>query len=94
MALEEKRALDEILVRVNSKTSASGGDGLALRFRRWVESDGIEIPGTSQIEDPVPSDWASPDVVDRLGELPASLQQQVDALSAKVAELEAKLAQQ
>lgn len=91
MALEEKRALDEILVRVNSKT-AGNADGVALKYRTWVEKDGIEMPGTSRVESPVASDWGSAAVVDRIGELPAQLQAQIAALQARVAELEESLA--
>ncbi len=97
MALEEKRALDEILIRVNSKTVTGGADGVALCFRTWIEKDGVEMDGTSRMEAPVAADWQDPEVVSRLGELPASLQAQVDdlqaQLDAKTQELEALQAQ-
>lgn len=88
MALEEKRALDEILVRVNSKTAPGSADGVALTYRTWVEKDGLEMPGTSRLESPAPADWESSEVVSRIGELPAQLQSKVDALQARVLELE------
>lgn len=97
MALEEKRALDEILIRVNSKTATGSADGVALRFRTWVEKDGVEMEGTSRLESPKPSDWQDPEVVSRLDELCASLGSQVSdlqaQLDAKTQELEALAAQ-
>lgn len=93
MALEEKRTLDEILIRVNSKTATGSADGVALRFRTWIEKDGVEMDGTSRMEPPMAADWQDPEVVSRLGELPASLQAQLDAKTQELEALQAQLAE-
>ncbi len=86
MALEEKRALDEILIRCNSQTNG-GHDGISIRYRTWIEKDGAEMPGTSALESPQPADWDTAAVTDRIGELPASQAVQIQALQAQVAQL-------
>lgn len=89
MALEEKRVLEEILIRPNSLTNG-GNDGIAITHRTYVEKDGVEMPGTSSNEGPKPSDWSDPEVTDRIGDVAAALQQRVNELVAQKSELEAE----
>lgn len=91
MALEQQRALDEILIRVNSSTN-NGADGIALRYRSFIaDSDtGKEVKGTSNPEMPVAADWDSDEVTSRIGELAGNLQAQVDDLTEQVDSLTAE----
>lgn len=97
MALEEKRELDEILIRCNSATN-EGQDGVSVKYRVWVEKDGVEMPGTSTTEGPTPADWQTQEVTDRIGTLAADqaaqitgLQEQKEDLQAQIEDLRAQL---
>lgn len=89
MALEEKRTLEEILIRPNSRTNG-GVDGVSLTYRTWVEKDGEEMAGTSSTEGPKPSDWEDPEVMSRIGELEAQLQAQANDLTAQLSTMTAE----